>query len=243
MSEPKKVWWRNTYAAAVTASDLPSAARLVALAYADHAHEGRTAWVTFARLMAWTHLSRDTINRTLDLLVALHWLRPVGWRLPSGKVTTTPTPRRPVVYEITAGSPVTGLRGGTTIGPRGEAGSPIVRTPVVRPSDSTSVQTSEDQPPGARARAPAREPHPHEANVRDALADARLPITDAQVLALAYELDPDPWEGYKRIKAAASTDWPEDAHSPLGFLRKRLRLGRTRRHPPEEGEHDARAAR
>ena len=68
-------WPRDAFVAAVWESTcLKPLERLVALAYADHARDGETAWVTYPRLMERTGLSRDALARALNGLRAQGWL-------------------------------------------------------------------------------------------------------------------------------------------------------------------------
>ncbi|MFN8147291.1 MAG: helix-turn-helix domain-containing protein [Candidatus Nanopelagicales bacterium] len=67
-------WPRDAYIRAVWASDLKPLARLIALAYADHARKGDTAWLTLDRLVEVTGMSRDAANRNLRRLVDSGWL-------------------------------------------------------------------------------------------------------------------------------------------------------------------------
>ncbi|CCH73473.1 hypothetical protein BN11_5040014 [Nostocoides australiense Ben110] len=57
------LWWRTTWMEAVWSSDLKPLPTLVAAVYADHARDGRTAWVTLDRLIERTRLSRDAAIR------------------------------------------------------------------------------------------------------------------------------------------------------------------------------------
>jgi hypothetical protein len=85
-------WPRDRYIRKVWESDdLPPLARLVALAYADHARDQPTAWVTFERLRDCTGLSRDAANRALRKLVETGWLT----------VHEAGTRRRSAVYRLT----------------------------------------------------------------------------------------------------------------------------------------------
>ena len=67
-------WPRDLWAEAVWSSSLRPLERLVALAYADHARDGETAWATYGRLMDRTGLSRDAVARALRGVVGAGWL-------------------------------------------------------------------------------------------------------------------------------------------------------------------------
>lgn len=67
-------WPRDAFAEAVWTSRLPSSQRLVALAFADHAHDGDESWLTYDRLQERTGLSRDSVARHLRGLVDGGWL-------------------------------------------------------------------------------------------------------------------------------------------------------------------------
>ena len=69
-----QLWHRERWSEAVWSSDLRPLERLVALAYADHAHDRQVAWVTYPRLMQRTGLSRDAVARAIRGLVEGGWL-------------------------------------------------------------------------------------------------------------------------------------------------------------------------
>lgn len=69
-----ELWWRTTWTEAIWSSDLKPLQRLVALVYAEHARDKRTAWVTLDRLIERSGLARSTAQRTRRELVELGWL-------------------------------------------------------------------------------------------------------------------------------------------------------------------------
>ncbi|WP_282947837.1 helix-turn-helix domain-containing protein [Cellulomonas endometrii] len=85
------LWHRERWAEAVWSSDLTPVERLVALAYADHARDQRTAWVTTARLIERTGLSRASILRAREALIT------AGWFVLAAKST----PRTAATYLLT----------------------------------------------------------------------------------------------------------------------------------------------
>ena len=67
-------WPRDVFVRAVWSSTLRPLPRLVALAYADHARKGDTAWLTLDRIVKVMGMSRDSAHRTLGILIAAGWL-------------------------------------------------------------------------------------------------------------------------------------------------------------------------
>lgn len=68
-------WPRDLYAEAVWCSAaLKPVQKLVALAYADHARDGDTAWLSYERLAERTGLARSTAAAALRQLVDAGWL-------------------------------------------------------------------------------------------------------------------------------------------------------------------------
>ncbi len=73
-TESTGLWWRHRWMEAVYASDVKPLEVLVASIYADHAGDGRTAWVTLDRLRERSKLSRDAAHRALKGLIAKGFL-------------------------------------------------------------------------------------------------------------------------------------------------------------------------
>lgn len=69
-----RAWPRDAYTRAVWASDLTTAQRIIALAYADHASSGDMAWIPLPRLARLTGLARSTAAKHLAALAATGWL-------------------------------------------------------------------------------------------------------------------------------------------------------------------------
>lgn len=77
MIAPGDRWHRDVWAEAVWSSQLRPLERLVALAYADHARDKDTAWLSSARLRERTGLSRTAASDAVRRLVKDKWLVPV----------------------------------------------------------------------------------------------------------------------------------------------------------------------
>lgn len=112
-----ELWWRHRWMEAVYGSELKPLEVFVASIYADHAHDKRTSWVTLARLMERTHLSRDAANR------ALRGLRDKGWL----QVVQEAKQHRATVYGLVI--PDSSSTGGV----------PLSSTPDVPLTDSSST--------------------------------------------------------------------------------------------------------
>lgn len=126
------LWWRDRWADAVWESTLTSSQKLVALAYADHAKSGRTAYVTQDRLVERTGLSRPTVNAALRELERGGWLTGPEERPKRRTVTYSLTLPRSQVSELPDPEPVV------------KSAAPVVKNPapVVKSLNSTSGITS-----------------------------------------------------------------------------------------------------
>lgn len=77
MTAPGQRWHRDVWAEAVWSSDLPPVLRLVALAYADHARDRDSAWLSNDRLRERTGLGRTAAAAAVRRLAKDEWLVPL----------------------------------------------------------------------------------------------------------------------------------------------------------------------
>lgn len=159
-------WPRDTYVAAVWESQtLKPLERLVALAYADHARDGETAWVTYPRLMERTGLSRDALARALNGLreqgwlevqeaarqqrATRYWLRiPEGDEPSASRTAGYPQESVSRTAEVPSGLADGPLSGSSSPSPGASSPSPVTSSPPDGPdysSHHSSHQTSDEE--------------------------------------------------------------------------------------------------
>lgn len=216
-------WHRDTYAEAVWASELPPLQRLVALAYADHARDGDTSWVTYRRMRERTGLSRDAIARHNAGLIAAGWLQ----------VVTPARQHRAAIYRLTIPEQSVSRTAEQSVSRTADVPSSTPPRSSSTPDDTSSpsrvpnlsTNPSTNHPPRGGRDFPE---HAYEPNARAALAtlrtEAHLTTSADELLCLAYEAgNGDPWQGYQAVKAVA-LDGLNGARDHGKVLRHRLGL-------------------
>ena len=140
-------WYRDRWAEAIWAADLPTQPKIVALAYADHARDKREAWVSLPRLMERTGLSRTSCKRAMKQLRADGWLT----------MTTKESQHRARRFLLTL--PASGSPQDPWTNPRGSTQAPrgLAQDPLRRPSGSTVSPDHKPNPYPMRPWAPGVE--------------------------------------------------------------------------------------
>jgi hypothetical protein len=224
MVRTASLWHRERWADAIWASGLPASARLVALAFADHAGDQATAWVALARLAARTGLSRRSCQRAIDRLVEDGWLTEheaqAQHKSPVFVLTFPPSMTDAEPARGATVTPLTAPRG-ATVSARGAKSASQGRhsdtspnyLPNYSPDARGRVPSGEAAPPEAArsvtggGEAPTNDypRHEHDERARSLLGELvesrGLPLDAERLLALAYAHGRgDPWHGYRVIR-------------------------------------------
>lgn len=155
------LWPADLFESAVWESALSTAEKAVALAFADHARDGDTAWVTYERLMRRCSMSRDTVARCLRVLLEAGWLvlvRPAKHHRPALYRLTIPAEQSDGRTADPVDNDVQQSDGRTADDAQqsdGAAQQSDGADSAVRPSDATSLPTSLPTSTPAPDRAPA----------------------------------------------------------------------------------------
>lgn len=216
-------WPRDGFAEAVWTSNLPPSQRLVALAFADHAHDKDEAWLTYDRLQERTGLSRDTVARHLRGLIAAGWLVLLRRRRCGSGVYRLAVPAR----SDGRTSDQAQESGSRTAGGRwrsdGAAQQSDASGRAVRRSDSTSIPTRVPTSTAASANGPGEGEEDADRRAAGELL-AALPVPVALTAGARGALRAclvRGWPVSLLVQAVAEPSWAGVTHPPA-VLEKRL---------------------